>query len=151
MEVNVKTVNKVIVVELTGELDGKTAPEVQEKVLPQIPGHVVLLVVMPKELDGTTLLGSCVEQLEDAVEGFEQGDIMPFATHIRSHSDAGGSAADDHDVGVTVTGERRSGGGRLRQRVEPEGEVFVAHGVQVPTYCGTACWPRRSAAGPRTP
>ena len=44
MEVNVTTVKKVMVVELTGELDGKTAPEVQEKSLPHVqPGAKVLL------------------------------------------------------------------------------------------------------------
>ena len=44
MEVRVRTIRKVMVVELDGELDGKTAPEVQEKVLPLIePGAQVLL------------------------------------------------------------------------------------------------------------
>jgi len=44
MEVRVRAERKVMVVELAGELDGKTAPEVQEKVLPLIePGAKVLL------------------------------------------------------------------------------------------------------------
>ena len=48
MEVNVKTVHMVMVVELTGELDGKTAPEVQEKVLPQIQDKAKVLLDMGK-------------------------------------------------------------------------------------------------------
>jgi len=48
MEVNVRTVKKVMVVELTGELDGKTAPEVQEKILPQCQPDAKVLLDMSK-------------------------------------------------------------------------------------------------------
>jgi anti-sigma B factor antagonist len=44
MEVRVRTVRKITVIELEGELDGKTSAEVQEKVLPELqPAGKVLL------------------------------------------------------------------------------------------------------------
>ena len=44
MEVYVKTVRQVAVVEIVGELDGKTAPEAQERVLPLVqPGCKIIL------------------------------------------------------------------------------------------------------------
>jgi len=44
MEVYIKTVRQVAVVEITGELDGKTAPEAQERILPLVqPGCKILL------------------------------------------------------------------------------------------------------------
>ncbi|MGO8692469.1 MAG: anti-sigma factor antagonist [Rectinemataceae bacterium] len=44
MTVNVKSLRGVTVVSLEGEIDGKTAPEVQERVLPLVePGSKILL------------------------------------------------------------------------------------------------------------
>ena len=44
MEVYIKTVRQVAVVEIVGELDGKTAPEAQERVLPLVqPGCKIIL------------------------------------------------------------------------------------------------------------
>jgi anti-sigma B factor antagonist len=44
MEVYIKTVRQVAVVEITGELDGKTAPEAQERILPLVqPGCKIVL------------------------------------------------------------------------------------------------------------
>ena len=44
MEINTNTLNDVIVFEIIGEIDGKTAPEVQEKVIAESPagGKVIL-------------------------------------------------------------------------------------------------------------
>jgi anti-sigma B factor antagonist len=44
MKVNIKTLRQVAVVEIVGELDGKTAPEAQERVLPLVqPGCKIIL------------------------------------------------------------------------------------------------------------
>ena len=44
MDITIKTVEKITVVDLTGDIDGKTAPQVQEQVLPLLqPGCKVVL------------------------------------------------------------------------------------------------------------
>jgi anti-sigma B factor antagonist len=44
MEIDIKTVRQVAVVEIAGELDGRTAPEAQERVLPLVqPGCKIIL------------------------------------------------------------------------------------------------------------
>jgi anti-sigma B factor antagonist len=44
MEINIKTVEQAIVISLAGDIDGKTAPEVQQQVLAQLqPGGKILL------------------------------------------------------------------------------------------------------------
>lgn len=48
MEVSIKTVDQVVVVDLAGEIDGKTAPMVQEQVVPQIQAASKLLLDMTK-------------------------------------------------------------------------------------------------------
>lgn len=48
MEVSIKTVGEVVVVDLSGEIDGKTAPMVQEQVVPQIQAISKLLLDMTK-------------------------------------------------------------------------------------------------------
>ena len=46
MEVNVKTVDQVTVVEIIGDIDGKTAPQVQEQVLPLVQPEGKILLDM---------------------------------------------------------------------------------------------------------
>ena len=44
MEINVNTIDQVTVVEIVGDIDGKTAPQVQEQILPLIqPDGKILL------------------------------------------------------------------------------------------------------------
>jgi anti-sigma B factor antagonist len=44
MDINIKTIEQVTVVEISGELDGKTAPSAQEKIVPLIgEGGKILL------------------------------------------------------------------------------------------------------------
>lgn len=44
MDINIKTVEQVTVVEIIGDIDGKTAPEAQKQILPLIePGGKILL------------------------------------------------------------------------------------------------------------
>ena len=44
METNIKTVDQVTVVEIIGDIDGKTAPQVQEQILPLVqPDSKILL------------------------------------------------------------------------------------------------------------
>ncbi len=44
MEINIKTIEQVTVISLAGDIDGKTAPEVQQQILAQIqPGGKILL------------------------------------------------------------------------------------------------------------
>ena len=46
MEINNRTMNDVLVVEVAGELDGKTAPAVQQQILPLIPDNGKILLDM---------------------------------------------------------------------------------------------------------
>ncbi len=48
MELAIKTVNDVAVVQLVGSLDGKTAPEVQNQVLPGTEGQRKVILDMTK-------------------------------------------------------------------------------------------------------
>ena len=44
MEINIRTVDQVAVVEIVGDIDGKTAPEAQKRILPLVqPGSKILL------------------------------------------------------------------------------------------------------------
>ncbi|HXV96964.1 MAG TPA: anti-sigma factor antagonist [Anaerolineae bacterium] len=46
MEIIIKTVDQITVVEITGDIDGKTAPEAQEQILPLIQPICQLVVDM---------------------------------------------------------------------------------------------------------
>ena len=46
MDINIKTVNQITIVELSGDIDGKTAPEAQEQILPLIQPTCQLMVDM---------------------------------------------------------------------------------------------------------
>lgn len=48
MELNIKTVDDIQVVEIIGEIDGKTAPEVQERILPLAGAGARMLLDMSK-------------------------------------------------------------------------------------------------------
>lgn len=46
MEINVKTVDQVTVVEIVGDIDGKTAPQVQDQILPLVQPESKILLGM---------------------------------------------------------------------------------------------------------
>jgi anti-sigma B factor antagonist len=46
MEINVETMDQITVVKITGDIDGKSAPEAQAKILPLIQADCKLLVDM---------------------------------------------------------------------------------------------------------
>ncbi len=46
MDINIKTIKEVTVVEIVGDIDGKTAPEVQQQILDQIQPEIKILLDM---------------------------------------------------------------------------------------------------------
>ena len=48
MQVTIKSINGVVLIELEGSLDGKTAPEVQKQVLPSAEGQNRVILDMTK-------------------------------------------------------------------------------------------------------
>jgi anti-sigma B factor antagonist len=46
MEINFRDTGKVIVIEVSGEIDGKTAPQAQEKILPLVKDNCRLILDM---------------------------------------------------------------------------------------------------------
>ncbi len=48
MEINFKDTGKVILIEVSGEIDGKTAPQAQEKILPLVKDNCRLILNMSR-------------------------------------------------------------------------------------------------------
>jgi anti-sigma B factor antagonist len=48
MDINIKTVEQVTVVEITGDIDGKTAPQAQSQILPLIQPNCKVVVDMSR-------------------------------------------------------------------------------------------------------
>ena len=87
MDINIKTIEQVMVVEIAGDIDGKTAPEIREQVSTQIQPGVKMILDMSQvgymssaglrmllatyrqvtSNDGRVVLAGVVEEIQDTM------------------------------------------------------------------------------------
>lgn len=100
MELNIKTINKVNVVEIIGDIDGKTAPEIQQQLQSEIGADPKILLDMSKveymssaglrmllsmyrqvkESDGRIVLAGLSEEIQDIMS------VTGFLSHFTTYS-----------------------------------------------------------------